>query len=222
MLHIVRSVLFRGVAAWGLWAAWSSNDCDWFDDRLIRSDRGLALVICPDHCRHWKRLSAGLIAAMVLFRSPVLVLAQGVRPVVLRDLLSAGADAARHVRRARGVYAVAAVVLTAGAYVIGPALLRVSFGDAYVVSNTQAAGLALSAVVLAYAVHLSVALIALDHHRRGTEGWMVAVVATLFLLVLPLDGTDRLLLAAVAGPLLGVAYLNVAWVRVADRAEAKS
>ena len=55
------------------------------------------------------------------------------------------------------------------------------------VSNTQAAGLALSAVVLAYAVHLSVALVALDHHRRGTEGWLVAVVATLFALVLPLD-----------------------------------
>ena len=167
-------------------------------------------------------LSAGLVAGIVLFRSPVLVLAQGVRPVVLRELVSSGADAARHVRHVTGLYAIAAVVLTTGAYALGPALLRVSFGDSYVVSHTQAAGLALSAVVLAYAVHLSVALVALDQHRRGTEGWLIAVLATLLALVLPVNDDARLLLAAVGGPLLGVAYLSIAWVGVVNRMGSES
>jgi len=167
-------------------------------------------------------LSAGLIAAIVLFRSPVLVLAQGVRPAVLRELASASVDVAAHVRHATLLYAAAAVALSTGAYVLGPALLRASFGDSYTVSEAQAAGLALSAAVLAYVVHLSAALVAVDQHRRGTEGWLVAVLATVILLVAPIDGTSRLMLAAVVGPLVGAVYMAIAWDRAIRRTDGLS
>ena len=72
-------------------------------------------------------LSPGVLAALVLFRSPVLVVAQGFRPVVLRELVSEGADVSRHVRWAFIAYVVSAVVATLVAWASGPAVLQTDF-----------------------------------------------------------------------------------------------
>jgi O-antigen/teichoic acid export membrane protein len=166
-----------------------------------------------------EKLGAGILAGLVLFRSPVLVLAHGFRPVVLRELVTPGADRVRHVRRAFIGYAMAAFVATAGASMLGPDVLRLTFGEDFVVTSIEAACLAVSAVLLALAAHLTVALVAIDLHRRGTEGWLVAVVATLAVLVLPIAGQERLLWAALAGPSAAIVYLSAAWARAVQRGE---
>ena len=155
-------------------------------------------------------LSPGILAALILFRSPVLVVAQGFRPVVLRQLVSEGADVGGHVRRAFVGYGVAAAVAALLAWGMGPAVLRLTFGDSFDVSAVEASVLALSAVLLALAAHLTVALVAIVRHRRGSEGWLAAVVATLLTLLLPIDGSDRLLWAALVGPTVGLVYLTIA------------
>ena len=209
----------RGVP---LECAGPSDDSHRIDDWRFAVDRGPPVVVRPDLHRRWRR--------------PECRPRCGNRPVPLPSpRIGPGCSTGRTSRTCQfrcrcrpacpprdRAHAIAAVVLTTGAYALGPALLRVSFGDSYVVSHTQAAGLALSAVVLAYAVHLSVALVALDQHRRGTKGRLIAVLATLLALVLPVNDDARLLLAAVGGPLLGVAYLSIAWVGVVNRMGSES
>jgi hypothetical protein len=106
--------------------------------------------------------------------------------------------------------------------VLGPDVLRMTFGEEFAVTSTEAAVLAVSGVLLALAVHLTVALVAIDHHRRGAEGWLVAVVATLLVLLLPTEGSGRLLWAAIAGPAAGICYLGAAWARAVERREQES
>lgn len=159
-------------------------------------------------------LSGSLLAALVLFRSPVLVLTQGLRPVILRTMLNGERTLGRHFWGAVAAYSAVAVVVTVGAYIAGPWLLSATFGDSFHLRSAHAALLVFSAVLLALATHLNLAFIAMDRHHKATEGWFVAVASTVLVLLLPLGPTDRLMWAAVVGPSAGVAWMVVAWARV--------
>jgi len=162
-------------------------------------------------------VSGSLLAALVLFRSPVLVLTQGLRPVILRAMLDGGTDLVRHFWRAVAAYGAVAVVVTAGAWVAGPWLLSATFGSSFHVRSVHAAILVFSAVLLALATHLNLAFIAVDRHRKATEGWLVAVASTVIVLLLPIGLTERLMWAAVIGPAAGLAVMVWAWARVTSR-----
>lgn len=159
-------------------------------------------------------LSGSLLAALVLFRSPVLVLTQGVRPVILRAMLDRGHNLVRHFWQAVAAYSAVSVVVTIGAYVAGPWLLSTTFGGSFHISSIHAAILVFSAVLLALTTHLNLAFIAVDLHRKATEGWFVAVAATVVVLLLPIGLTDRLMWAAVLGPTAGLALMLWSWTRV--------
>lgn len=150
--------------------------------------------------------AAGILAAVVLFRSPVLVLVYGLRPLILRDLLAHPAHAVRSVRRAWLGYLGLGVLGCLAGWVAGPALLTLTFGSGFEVTRLEAALLVVSAVLLAMATHGGLAYVAADAHVRSTQSWALAVAATLAALFLPLDTNDRVLVAAVAGPLAGLGW----------------
>lgn len=159
-------------------------------------------------------LSGSLLAALVLFRSPVLVLIQGLRPVILRGMLEEAHDLVRHVWQSVAIYSAVAVIATFGAYAAGPWLLTMTFGDSFVVRPVHAAILVFSAVLLALATHLNLAFIAADRHRKGTEGWLVALAATVVVLLLPIGQPERLMWAALTGPAAGIVSMVRAWAGV--------
>lgn len=150
--------------------------------------------------------TAGILAAVVLFRSPVLVLVYGLRPLILRDLLSHPARAVRSVRRAWIGYLVAGVLGCLAGYAAGPTLLTLTFGEGFEVTRPEASVLVLSAVLLAMATHGGLAFVAADVHVRSTQSWGLAVGATLAALFLPLDTNGRVLVAVVVGPLAALGW----------------
>jgi hypothetical protein len=150
--------------------------------------------------------TSGLLAALVLFRSPVLVIVYGLRPIILRDFLSRPASLASRVWRVWMFGALGGGLMSAGAFAIGPELLRVTFGNGFDVTRVQAAGLVVSAVLLAMATLASLAFVAVAAHRLVLAGWILAIGATLLVLALPLDEGTRVVWAAIVGPFAAVAW----------------
>ena len=129
-------------------------------------------------------------------------------------MLDRGHNLVRHFWQAVAAYSAVSVVVTIGAYVAGPWLLSTTFGGSFHISSIHAAILVFSAVLLALTTHLNLAFIAVDLHRKATEGWFVAVAATVVVLLLPIGLTDRLMWAAVLGPTAGLALMLWSWTRV--------
>jgi O-antigen/teichoic acid export membrane protein len=175
---------------------------------------GLPWLMALTSREHDSALSASLLAALVLFRSPVLVLSQGLRPVILRAMLEEEHSVVRHFWQAVATYGAVSLVVTGGAYVAGPWLLSMTFGSSFHIGSVHAAVLVFSAVLLALATHLNLAIIAVDRHRKATEGWLLAVATTVSVLLLPFGLTERLMWAAVLGPVAGLALMLWAWARI--------
>ena len=150
--------------------------------------------------------TAGLLAALVLFRSPVLALVYGLRPLILRGFLSNPPRALGRAIRAWLWCMVVGGALAASAYVAGPWVLRVTFGPGFVVSGWQAAGLVVSATLLSMATISSLALLAISAHGSVVVSWVLAVVVTALVLALPVEQDRGLVAAAIAGPLVALAW----------------
>ena len=150
--------------------------------------------------------TAGLLAALVLFRSPVLALVYGFRPLILRGFLSKPSRALGRAFRAWLWCLVIGGVLAAGAYVAGPWVLRVTFGSGFDVSGWQAAGLVLSSTLLSMATISSLALLAIAAHRSVVGSWVLAVGVTALVLALPVQQDRGLVAAAIAGPVAALAW----------------
>jgi O-antigen/teichoic acid export membrane protein len=155
--------------------------------------------------------SAGLLAALVLFRSPLLVIVYGYRPVLLSGLLLPGRRVALRVRRAWLVCAVLGGAAAAAAAAFGPWLTRVFFGSGFDVSSWQAAAFAVNAVLITMLVYSGLALIAVDAHWVNTVGWLIATAGTVAALLLPIDDEVRLTCGLLAGPLPAVLWHAIAW-----------
>lgn len=155
--------------------------------------------------------SGGLLAALVLFRSPVLAISNGIRPVLLRSLLTMPEEATRAtVAKWWRVCAALGVVLVASAALLGTLALGAVYGAQFQVSSWSAAWLAVSAVFLVMATQGTLGLVARDLHRASLRCWIWGVVATAVPLLLLPGADDRLLIASVAGPLVVVLLLSLA------------
>lgn len=149
--------------------------------------------------------SAGLLAALVLFRSPVLVLMNGVRPLILRSMLARPEELGRSIRRARVLIMPVGSLLGVAAYLVGPWLLTTCFGRDFVVSRWQAAAFVASSTLLVMLTFSTLGLLAARLSWRATASWLVGVGGTIVVLLLPLGQDDALVWAAVAGPLAALA-----------------
>ena len=150
--------------------------------------------------------TAGLLAALVLFRSPVIALVYGLRPLILRGFLSKPSRALGRALRAWLWCLVIGGALTASAYVAGPWVLHLTFGSGFNVSGWQAAGLVLSSTLLSMATISSLALLAIAAHRSVAGSWVLAVVVTMLVLALPVQQDRGVVAAAIVGPLAALAW----------------
>jgi hypothetical protein len=142
--------------------------------------------------------TAGLLAALVLFRSPVIALVYGLRPLILRGFLSKPSRAPGRAIRAWLWCLVIGGGLAASAYLAGPRVLSITFGSDFKVSGWQAAGLVLSSTLLS--------MLAIAAHRSVAGSWILAVVVTILVLALPVQQDRGVVAAAIVGPLAALAW----------------
>jgi O-antigen/teichoic acid export membrane protein len=149
-----------------------------------------------------------VFAAITVSRVPLLLFSpvQAVAvPYVVRAHGRASAEGPSALRRMLLLGTVAFVALgavaAAVAWVAGPWVVRLVYGDAYEVPAPAIALLVLSACLLAWVQLLSAALIALSAHRGMLVTWAVAVAATVAWLVLsPLDVVATTAVGSLVGP----------------------
>ncbi len=144
--------------------------------------------------------TTGLLAALVLFRSPLILVVNGLRPLLLVHLLDSARSVSRTVFAVWAACAVTSVLAMAGAVAVGGPLLRLSMGDGFEISRVQAAILVGSAGLLAMLTVSGLAFVAMDRHLTAMTGWALAVLATVAALLLPMGLTTRVLVAVLVGP----------------------
>lgn len=134
------------------------------------------------------------LASLVIARIPVFLF-QGVQAALLPRLAGhAGAgqvrDLASETRRMTVAVSALCVVATAGAWLLGPAIVRIAFGPDFALDRRDLALLAAASCVYLLGLTLSQALIALRRQSRVAIGWGVGIVA---LAVVTIVGHDLLL-----------------------------
>ena len=149
--------------------------------------------------------SAGLVAALVLFRSPIILIVNGFRPYVLVNLLTSGRSTRSAVFSLWLAVAALGGVAAAVAAAAGDAVLRVSAGSGFDITASEAAALVVSATLIAMLSLSSIAFVAMDRHLVATLGWALAVLVSLVVLVLPVDPDRVVVVSALVGPVLPLA-----------------
>jgi O-antigen/teichoic acid export membrane protein len=156
-----------------------------------------------------------VILAVTLTRAPLLVPLTAMQG----NLIAHFVDHRGH--RLKALLAPAAVVLVLGgvgvvaAGLLGPWLIRVAFGDEYGPGGVLLAWLTAGAVAIALLTVTGAATVAAGLHRAYSIGWVGATVVSAVLLSLPMDLTDRTVVALLCGPLVGIAVHLAALGRAA-------
>jgi O-antigen/teichoic acid export membrane protein len=150
------------------------------------------------------------LASLVIARIPVFLF-QGVQAALLPRLSGhAGAgqvgNLAAETRRLVLAIVGLTVVATAGAWLLGPAVVRIAFGPDFALDNRDLALLAAASCIYLLGLTLSQALIALRRQARVAVGWGIGIVV---LGVVTLLGSD-LLLRVELGFLAGAVSASVA------------
>lgn len=104
-----------------------------------------------------------------------------------------------------------AAVLVAG--LLGPWLLRVAFGPAYLASGGLLAWLTTAAIAIALLTLTGAATVAAAMHRAYAVGWIGATLASTLLLLLPVSLETRTVVALLCGPVVGIIVHLVALCR---------
>ncbi|MEV0672898.1 hypothetical protein [Mycobacterium sp. NPDC050441] len=146
-----------------------------------------------------------VILAVTLTRAPLLVPLTAMQGNLIAHFVD------QRDKRLRALLAPAAAVAALGAVgvaaagFLGPWLLRVGFGDEYRAGGALLAWLTAAAVAIAMLTLTGAATVAAALHRAYALGWIIATVAAVALLLLPVGLETRTVIALLCGPLVGIA-----------------
>lgn len=146
-----------------------------------------------------------VILAVTLTRAPLLVPLTAMQGNLIAHFVD------QRDKRLRALLAPAAAVGALGAVgvaaagLLGPWLLRVGFGDEYRAGGALLAWLTAAAVAIAMLTLTGAATVAAALHRAYALGWIIATVAAVALLLLPVGLETRTIIALLCGPLVGIA-----------------
>ncbi|MFZ4584514.1 MAG: hypothetical protein ACOYNI_04725 [Acidimicrobiia bacterium] len=162
--------------------------------------------------------TAGTFLAALVIARMSLYLFQAVEAALLPNLATLIAeqrvdDYRRAMRQLMSVIGGLVVVCTAGAFVLGPFVVRLLFGPGFVVSNTTMALLAAASAVYVLASAQTGALIAIGGHRATAIGWGVACAAFAVVVAVVPGLYLRVELAYLIGSVVAAASLTWAMQR---------
>ncbi|WP_264076983.1 hypothetical protein [Mycolicibacterium houstonense] len=158
-----------------------------------------------------------VILAVTLTRAPLLVPLTAMQGNLIAHFVD------QRDKRLRALLAPAAAVAGLGAVgvaaagLLGPWLLRVAFGEEYRAGGALLAWLTAAAVAIAMLTLTGAATVAAALHRAYAAGWIIATVAAVGLLLLPLGLEERTIIALLCGPLVGIAVHLGALIRLSMR-----
>ena len=89
-----------------------------------------------------------------------------------------------------------------------------AFGEEYRADGALLAWLTTAAIAIALLTLTGAATVAAALHRAYAAGWISATVASMLLLLLPLDLETRTVIALLCGPMVGIAVHLAALARV--------
>ncbi len=154
-----------------------------------------------------------VILAVTLTRAPLLVPLTAMQGNLIAHFVD------QQDRRLRALVTPAVAVLALGtvgviaAGLLGPWLLQNAFGAEYRADGALLAWLTAAAVAIALLTLTGAATVAAALHRAYAVGWVGATVASVLLLLLPLDLETRTVVALLCGPVVGIAVHLVALAR---------
>ena len=155
-----------------------------------------------------------VILAVTLTRAPLLVPLTAMQGNLIAHFVDQRAE------RLRALVGPAAVIVGLGtvgvlvAGLFGPWLLRTAFGPEYRADGALLAWLTTAAVAIALLTLTGAAAVAAALHRAYSLGWVGATLASILLLLLPLDLATRTVVALLCGPLVGIAVHLAALARM--------
>lgn len=149
---------------------------------------------------------ATLVLVITLTRAPLLMPLSAVQSLLVVRFTRL--DTRRHFRTQLvllGIVALVGLLGSALGALVGPALLTVVFGPAYVVDPASVFALVMGATAIAGLYVTGPATLARHLHTAYSLGWTFAAVVAVVCLALPLPIGDRAVLSLLAGPLCGIA-----------------
>ena len=155
-----------------------------------------------------------VILAVTLTRAPLLVPLMAMQGNLIAHFVD------ERTNRVRALVTPAAIIAGIGAIgvllagVVGPWLLRATFGAQYDAPGTLLAWLTAAAVAIAMLTLTGAATVAAAQHRAYSLGWVGATAASGLLLLLPWALETRTVVALLCGPLVGIGVHLVALTRV--------
>lgn len=165
-----------------------------------------------------------VILAVTLTRAPLLVPLNAMQGNLIAHFVDArtraGSSLAPAGRMLRALLAPAVLITGLGTALVvlaglaGPWLLRTAFGAEYAVGGALLAWFTAAAVAIALLTITGAATVAAARHRAYATGWVSATVASILLLLLPLDLETRTIVALMGGPVVGIVVHLVALSRV--------
>jgi len=145
-----------------------------------------------------------VLAAVVATRAPLLLPLNAFQAVLLTKFVLARDEIMRTLGRLLALVALVTVAGAGLAYVAGPLLLRLLYGDAYVIEPVLIAVLVVGAGLITMQTMSGSAVLALNKHRVFAAGWVIATVVAVALLSTALSVESRSALALTIGPLTGL------------------
>ena len=154
-----------------------------------------------------------VILAVTLTRAPLLVPLTAMQGNLIAHFVDQRGARLRPLLAPAAVVAAVGTIGVVAAGLLGPWLLRVAFGAEYRADGALLAWLTAAAVAMAMLTLTGAATVAAALHRAYALGWIIATVAAVLLLLLPVALETRTVIALLCGPLVGIAVHLVALAR---------
>jgi hypothetical protein len=151
-----------------------------------------------------RALVGELIFAITLTRAPLIVSVMSLQSYFVVRFRNSGEKWFRLFWRVLGIVAVAAVVLAGLGWWLGRPVLEWISGHPTPITGDFVAILVASSALVGALCVTGPAVLARSLHFAYTSGWVAAAVATIVVMVLPLDLLPRVSLALLIGPVVGL------------------
>jgi O-antigen/teichoic acid export membrane protein len=151
------------------------------------------------------RLVGSFVLVLTLVRSPLIVVFMAMQSVLVVRFRALGRGSTGLALRLLGALAGGTVLLGLAAALLGPEVLPWALGRDYVVPGVTLGALVASSGVMAGLCITGPLAIARSQHAVYSAGWVVAAVAALSILFLPLSFEARIVTALLASPAVGMA-----------------
>lgn len=156
-----------------------------------------------------------LLVAVVSTRAPLLLLNSYQGPIIAR-LVASEMPVTSLLRQWMGRATVVVLSIGLGGFLVGPAVIRVVFGDQFQTSRSLVGMLAVGAGLLGVLTLSGWVALVRSAHKTFVAGWTLAVGVTACVLLSDMPLEARAVVALVLGPIVGIVVHLLLTVRVSD------